>query len=423
MTKVMIVGTGGREHALARQFEKNTQISEIIVVPGNDGMRSDKIKTEAIALDAIDELLAFAKNRAIDLTFVGSEDPLALGIVDRFREENLAIVGPTQAAAQLESSKAFAKEIMTRADVKTADYRYFKSEEAKEAHDFIDDYDKSFVIKADGLMAGKGVWLPESKTEAHDLLTHVLEEEQSDCVIEERLFGVEFSFFSFVNGDHVIPIGSACDYKRAVENDEGLNTGGMGAFSPVPWVDEDLEQIVIEEIVKPVAHEMIENGTPYTGVLYSGLMLTADGPQVIEFNARFGDPETQVVLPRLTTDFYDLVMAHLESKAITVETTTDTHIGVVFASKGYPENYPKGMPIHFDQTLDLQTVYVAGAKNSADHESLVTDGGRILMVTAEGKYLADARENVYRRVDQITIPDSFYRSDIGLHRKGEITND
>lgn len=421
MAKVMIIGAGGREHALARQFEKSTHVSEVIVAPGNAGMQSEKIRTVPLALDAIDELLEFALTQAIDLTFVGSEDPLALGIVDRFRDADLLIVGPTQQAAQLESSKSFAKDIMIRAGVKTADYQYFEAADAEAAHKFVDKTDHPLVIKADGLMAGKGVWLPETKDEAHVLVAQLLEEKQTDCVIEERLFGTEFSFFSFVNSEHVIPIGSACDYKRVGNNDEGLNTGGMGAFSPVPWVDRSLETQVIDEIIKPIAHEMVANGTPYTGVLYSGLMLTAEGPQVIEFNARFGDPEAQVLLPRIQNDFYEVVMAHLNQEPIAIERSTNTHLGIIMAAEGYPQAYPKGMPIAFDTSLDKASVYLAGVRQQ--DEQLVSDGGRILMVTATGGELQTAREQAYRSVKQVTIPDSFYRLDIGLHRKGENTND
>lgn len=417
MEKVLIVGSGGREHALARAFSQSSQVSTVFVAPGNAGMVSDKIQTVALAMDDSDALLSFAQEEGIALTFVGAERPLEAGLVDAFRAAGLAIVGPTKYASQLESSKAFAKEVMHAAQVPTSSYEYFNAGDMEAAWAYLEGKGLPAVIKVDGLYAGKGVVIPESMAEAQATLERFLVEEKLPVIIEDFMVGPEFSYFTLINGTSVIPVGSACDYKRVSDNDQGLNTGGMGAFSPVPWFDEAMETEVLDTIVRPVAEEMVRRGEPFTGVLYSGLMLTAEGLKVVEFNTRFGDPETQILLPRIQDDFYDLIQAHLAAEAYEVNLSPETHLGIIVAAEGYPEAYAKGMPIRFTQAAKMEDIYFAGVQAEESGTDLVANGGRILMVTAEGANLSKARQAAYAQVDQVNLPQSFYRSDIGLHRE------
>lgn len=413
MDKLLVVGSGGREHAIARALLKNPTVSVIYVAPGNDGMAEGGI--EPIAIPATDHaaLLAFVKQRGIALTFVGAEAPLATGIVDKFRRAGQTIVGPTQAAAQLESSKYFAKQIMQQAHVPSAAYHYFTPDERLSAQALVTLDPTHWVIKGDGLLAGKGVILPNSASEATAALEQLMEQKQQPVVIEERLSGMEFSYFAFVNGTHVLPLGSACDYKRALDDDLGLNTGGMGSFSPVSWVDEALETTIQQTILQPIAQAMVAAGHPYTGVLYLGLMLTATGVKVIECNVRLGDPETQVLLPQLAGDFYTLVKAHLNQEVIPVTKRAGVSLGVVVASAGYPSTYVTGIPLNL--TLPDPTLYSAGLKRV--NNQWVSAGGRLFLLTAQGETLASARANVYARLAQLALPQTFYRSDIGLHRE------
>lgn len=414
---VLVVGSGGREHAIARAFAKSKWVSKVYVAPGNPGMlldSQDPIECVAIEVTAVDKLAHFVEKVGIAVTFIGPEQPLELGIVDYFNQRNLAVVGPTQVAAQLENSKWFAKKIMAEANVKTAQYRYFASDDYQMALTYCYELGLPCVIKADGLMAGKGVVIPETLVEAESTLQRMMLTNQKSVLIEEFLVGKEFSHFSLVNGDHIISLGSACDYKRVLDGDKGANTGGMGAFAPVPWVDESLNQRIIDEIVAPVAKEMMRQRTPFTGILYTGIILTTNGPKVIEFNTRLGDPETQILLPLFEPDFYEIIEAHLQKIPFEIPLKNQTNLGVVLAAEGYPATCKTQIPIHIPQELQQQ-VFFAGVGGEA--KLLLSTGGRILMMTSSGTDLKQAREKVYQQLELLRIEETFYRQDIGLHRE------
>lgn len=414
---VLVVGSGGREHAIARAFAKSKWVSKVYVAPGNPGMlldSQDPIECVAIEITAVDKLAHFVEKVGIAVTFIGPEQPLELGIVDYFNQRNLAVVGPTQVAAQLENSKWFAKKIMAEANVKTAQYRYFASDDYQMALTYCYELGLPCVIKADGLMAGKGVVIPETLVEAESTLQRMMLTNQKSVLIEEFLVGKEFSHFSLVNGDHIISLGSACDYKRVLDGDKGANTGGMGAFAPVPWVDESLNQRIIDEIVAPVAKEMMRQRTPFTGILYTGIILTTNGPKVIEFNTRLGDPETQILLPLFEPDFYEIIEAHLQKIPFEIPLKNQTNLGVVLAAEGYPATCKTQIPIHIPQELQQQ-VFFAGVGGEA--KLLLSTGGRILMMTSSGTDLKQAREKVYQQLELLRIEETFYRQDIGLHRE------
>lgn len=418
--QVLIVGSGGREHALARQFAKSSQVKHVWVAPGNPGMvqaqteAAAAIQCAAIDITEFEALANFVVKEAIDVTFVGPEIPLNLGIVDYFNDKQLAIVGPTRQAAQLEASKTFAKQVMQRAGVKTAQHQTFSPAQFDEAKAYLGEQEIPVVLKQDGLAQGKGVVIAESMAEAQASLDLMMNDYGSDVVIEECLVGQEFSHFSLVNGAHIMSIGSACDYKRAFDGDKGPNTGGMGAFAPVDWVDEDLNTEIENQILQPLSQQMITDGTPFTGVLYTGLMKTAKGLYVIEFNTRFGDPETQILLPLLETDFYDIVTAHLKQKPLKVQLVDKVSLGVVVAAAGYPKEFQKGMAITVNPELPREQVFYAGVEGQDDNSKLLSCGGRILMVTAQADTKENCRQAVYRAIQAVEIPNVFYRTDIGL---------
>lgn len=415
--KVLVVGSGGREHAIARAFAKSPWVSKVYVAPGNPGMALDRdgvIECVQIEVTAVEKLATFVKEEGISVTFVGPEQPLELGIVDYFNQHNLAIVGPTQVAAQLENSKWFAKKVMAEANVQTANYQHFSPADYQMALNYCHDLGLPCVIKADGLMAGKGVVIPETLIEAEAVLQQMMLTNQKSVLIEEFLVGKEFSHFSLVNGDHIISLGSACDYKRVLDCDKGANTGGMGAFAPVPWVDQKLNQQIIDEIVLPVAKEMVRQGTPFTGVIYTGIILTATGPKVIEFNTRLGDPETQILLSLFESDFYEVVDSHFKKLPFDVQLKNQTNLGIVLAAVGYPAEFKKDLPISVPAEMQ-KLVYYAGVNGEAP--ALRSTGGRILMMTSSGTNLAEAREKAYQQLNQFKIEDTFYRHDIGLHRE------
>lgn len=415
MKKVLIIGAGGREHALARAFAKSPQVEQVIVAPGNPGMVEEGIEIVDIKVDQVEALREFAQAEGIDLSFVGAEIPLEAGVVDHFMEFDLPIVGPTKEAAQLETSKDYAKQVMAQAGVKTAKHHYFEPNKITQAKAYMKELGLPFVIKADGLMAGKGVVIPQSMEEAIEAVDNMMVDQKVPVLIEEFLEGKEFSYFTFVNGTDIIPVGSACDYKRVGEGDVGLNTGGMGAFGPVSWVDKALETEVLETVVRPLAKQMVDNGTPFTGILYSGLMLTDEGPKVIEFNTRFGDPETQIILPRIQTDFYELVQAHLNKTPIEIKLNNQIGLGVILAAEGYPQANKTGMKIELPETIQKDQVFYAGVSLN-EKEELVASGGRILMVTTFADSIEEARNSLYPQLEKIKIPHTFYRRDIGLHR-------
>ncbi|HDX9624721.1 TPA: phosphoribosylamine--glycine ligase [Bacillus anthracis] len=415
---VLVIGRGGREHALAWKFAQSEKVEKVYVAPGNEGMR-DVATPIDIDENDFDALILFAKENHVELTFVGPEIPLMNGIVDRFKEEGLRVFGPHKAAAVIEGSKAFTKELMKKYNIPTAAYETFTDYE--EAVQYIEKVGAPIVIKADGLAAGKGVTVAMTLEEALQAAKEMLQdvkfgEASKKVVIEEFLDGQEFSLMAFVNGTTVHPMVIAQDHKRAFDGNKGPNTGGMGAYSPVPQISESAVQEAIETVLHPTAKAMIQENRSFTGILYAGLILTNDGPKVIEFNARFGDPETEVVLPRLENDLVDVCNAVLDESELTLQWSEESVIGVVLASKGYPEAYKKGEII---KGLDaLQDVIVFHAGTAMKHGDFVTKGGRVLFVACKANSLQEAKDTVYKEIGKIESDGLFYRSDIGYRAIG-----
>ncbi|MFJ8237672.1 phosphoribosylamine--glycine ligase [Ureibacillus sp. NPDC094379] len=411
---ILVIGSGGREHAIAKKFSIAPSVEKVYVAPGNDGMHQD---AEVVAIDAMDfkKLAQFAKENKIDLTFVGPEQPLAGGIVDFFNEEGLTIFGPTQAAARIEGSKSYAKEIMKKYKIPTAAYETFT--DAKSAINYVKEQGAPIVVKADGLAAGKGVIVAMTEEEAIDAINDMIGnqrfgESSSRVVIEEFLDGEEFSFMSFVHKGQIYPMVIAQDHKRAYDGDKGPNTGGMGAYSPVPQIPQEVVSRAYIEIVEPTVKAMEEEGVSFTGILYAGLILTAQGPKVIEFNARFGDPETQVVLPRMTSDFGLFMKSLMEEKYFDLQWTNEAMLGVVIAAEGYPGDVEKGNPLPNLEALSKDyEVYHAGTK-LVDGQ-FVGNGGRVLLVATTADSLIEAQEKVYAGISQHSWNQFFFRKDIG----------
>ena len=423
--KLLVIGSGGREHALVRTLARTSGVS-VTCVPGNAGIAADA-RVLAIESGAIDELSMLADHERFDLTVVGPELPLDLGVVDRFRARGHRIVGPSRAAAQLECSKAFAKAFMTRHGIPTARFRVCDS--AAEATRAIarGELGLPIVIKADGLAAGKGVVVAADTAEADAAIRAVMEERQfgqagARVVIEECLSGPEVSFFVLCDGRKAIPLGSAQDHKRVFDEDRGPNTGGMGAFAPSPLMDAALQARVMREIVGPVVDGMRAEGHEYCGFLYVGLMLTCDGPKVIEFNVRFGDPEAQVVLPLLDLDLPALLAAaaagDLGTHAVASGATGDVAVGVVLASGGYPGSVKTGVPIRgIEAAARIPGVDVFHAATARQGDELVTAGGRVLTVVGRAPTFDRAIALAYEGVAQISFEGMHYRRDIGLKAK------
>jgi len=411
---ILVIGGGGREHAIAKQFAQSPSVEKVFVAPGNDGMEQDVICVNIAATD-FETLIKFAKENAIDLTFVGPEQPLAEGIVDAFNEQNLLIFGPTKAAAQIEGSKSFAKELMQKYNIPTAAYATFT--DAEQAVAYIQKMGAPIVVKADGLAAGKGVIVAMNEQEAIDAVRDMIGnqrfgESSSRVVIEEFLDGEEFSYMSFVHNGQIYPMVIAQDHKRAFDGDKGPNTGGMGAYSPVPQISEEVVTRAYNEIVAPTVQAMSAEGKPFTGILYAGLILTNEGPKVIEFNARFGDPETQVVLPRMTSDFGEFMMALMNGAPYNLKWSDESMLGVVIASDGYPGDVTKGNPLPPLKQLSQQfDVFHAGTKRI--EEQYVGNGGRVLLVATKAPSLKEAQEKVYQGLAKEEWNGFFYRRDIG----------
>lgn len=415
--KVMVIGRGGREHAIARQFSRSASVEQVYAAPGNDGMAEDAAVT---AIDEMDfsALADFAEQQNIDFTFVGPEQPLAAGIVDFFEERGLRIFGPSKAAAQIEGSKAFAKELMKKYEIPTAAYETFT--ETEPAIEFIRKHGAPIVIKADGLAAGKGVVVATSEGEAIAAVKDMLDGQKfgdsgSRVVIEEFLDGEEFSFMSFVQGGQIYPMVISQDHKRAYDGDRGPNTGGMGAYSPVPQISETVVKETYAKIVVPTVEAMEAEGTPFNGILYAGIILTEQGPKVIEFNARFGDPETQVVLPRMQSDFGAFMDSLLKEKPFELEWNEQAVLGVVLAAEGYPESAEKGQLLPDLQRLDGVEITHAGTKRI--DSGFAGNGGRVLLVAAAGSSIAQAQDKVYEQLNKLRWDGFFYRSDIGWRAK------
>lgn len=412
---ILVIGSGGREHAIAQQFIDSPSVENVFVAPGNDGM-SGGIQIVSIDALAFEELATFAKENKIDLTFVGPEQPLAVGIVDYFEAEGLRIFGPTKAAAQIEGSKAFAKEIMDKYNIPTAAYETFT--EVDKAKEYIEKLGVPIVVKADGLAAGKGVVVAMTVDEANkaveDMIGNQLYGESSSrVVIEEYLDGEEFSFMSFVHKGQIHPMVIAQDHKRAYDGDKGPNTGGMGAYSPVPQISSDIVDIAYETVVVPTVKAMTAEGIPFTGILYAGLILTSEGPKVIEFNARFGDPETQVVLPRMTSDFGEFMIALMNENPFELSWSDEGMLGVVIASEGYPTDVKKGAKLPDLGTLTDTGLFVFHAGTKADDKDFIANGGRVILVAARESTIKKAQQKVYSGLTKLEWDGLFYRKDIG----------
>ncbi len=418
--KVLITGSGGREHALAWKLASSPRVSEVLVAPGNAGAAREP-GVSNVPLDAEEEvrLLAYAITEGVELVVPGPEAPLVAGIVDQMERAGLPCFGPTAAAAMLEGSKGFAKQVLRFARAPTAEYREFTSLERALQH--VDERPAPMVIKADGLAAGKGVILAETREQARAALRDMLEdgafgEAGRRVLVEDLLEGEEASFIALVDGEHVLPLASSQDHKARDDGDRGPNTGGMGAYSPAPVLDAEVEARVMNEIMHPVVRALRNNGTPYRGVLYAGLMISPDGsPKVLEFNCRFGDPECQPLMMRLQSDLLDLIEATLAGQLDQARPVWDprTALGVVMGSSGYPGSYPKGHPISGLDSADSSTVKVFHAGTAQKDGEVVTAGGRVLCVTALGDTLPEARDRSYGAVSEISFEGAFCRSDIG----------
>lgn len=412
--KVLIVGRGGREHSIMTQLAKSEHVNKLFAAPGNGGMSKLGSCVNIDEMD-IDGLVEFAKKECIHLTIVGPEAPLNAGITNRFLEEGLAIFAPSKEAALLEGSKEFAKDFMKRHGIPTAKYESFT--EADQAKEYIKEKGAPIVIKADGLAEGKGVIVAMTEEEALEAVDLMLVEREfssagDTIVIEEFLEGAEYSLMAFVNGRSVYPMIAARDYKRAYDHDEGPNTGGMGSFAPVPDVTKEDYDYSVEHILQVAADKLVEEGRSFTGILYAGLMLTEDGPKVIEFNTRFGDPETQVVLPLLNNDLYQVFVDVLDERDPMLSWRDATCAGVVVASKGYPGNYVKEREIPEINTGEKSFIVEAGTMyKDQTHLSI---GGRVLLVGALGGTIEEAREEVYSSLKEVGKSEDFYfRTDIG----------
>lgn len=405
---VMVIGSGGREHAIVDALSRSPRVQKIYAAPGNPGMAKHATCIPINVTD-IKGLVDLAKEKHIDLTVVGPEASLAAGVADAFKEAGLRIFGPTKAGARIESSKEFAKEIMEKYGVPTGFYKSFDRYE--EAKAYAESLPLPTVIKYDGLAAGKGVVVAATREEADAALRDMLLDSafgQGRVLIEEFLDGPEFSFMCAVGGRKVYPLALAQDHKRAFDGDKGPNTGGMGAYSPLPFISEEVREKALKEILQRTADGLAEEGIDYTGILYGGLILTKDGPKVIEFNARFGDPETEVILPRLESDIYDLFDAAIDHSDHETKWSDDACLGVVLASDGYPGSYKKGVELDFD---GCTKVYHMGT--AVKEGKLQTSGGRVAMVTGRGKTLEEAAANAYSDVKKVVRKGLFYRSDIG----------
>ncbi|HFU4466646.1 TPA: phosphoribosylamine--glycine ligase [Streptococcus suis] len=414
--KLLVVGSGGREHAIAKKLLDSDKVEQVFVAPGNDGMTLDGIELVNIGISEHSALIDFAKENDITWTFVGPDDALAAGIVDDFEQAGLKAFGPSRLAAELEWSKDFAKQIMVKYGIPTAAFGTFSNFE--EAKAYIEEQGAPIVVKADGLALGKGVVVAETVEQAVEaaremLLDNKFGDSGARVVIEEFLEGEEFSLFALVNGDQFYILPTAQDHKRAFDGDQGPNTGGMGAYAPVPHLPQSVVDTAVDTIVKPVLEGMITEGRSYLGVLYAGLILTEQGPKVIEFNARFGDPETQIILPRLTSDFAQNIDDLLRQRPTQLTWLENgVTLGVVVASNGYPLDYEKGVELPAKTEGDI-TTYYAGARFSENSRALLSNGGRVYMLVTTADTVQEAQEKIYSELKSQDTTGLFYRTDIG----------
>ena len=416
--KVLIVGSGGREHAIADSVAKSSQVDKIYCAPGNAGIAG---LAECVDIQAMEfeRLADFAQENEIGLTIIGMDDPLVGGIVDVFEERGLRVFGPRKNAAIIEGSKAFSKDLMKKYGIPTAAYENFDTPEVALA--YLETAKMPIVLKADGLALGKGVLICNTLEEAKEgVKTLMLDKQFGDAgnriVIEEFITGREVSVLCYCDGTHIKPMTSAQDHKRAKDNDEGLNTGGMGTFSPTPFYDKEIQKFCEEKVFQPTMDAMKAEGRDFVGILFVGLMLTSDGPKVLEYNARFGDPEAQVVLPRMKNDIVDVMNACIDGKLeeIDLQFEDNAAVCVVLASEGYPEHYEKGKVISgFENFEGREGYYVFHAGTKFEGDQIVTNGGRVLGVTAKGADLKEARKNAYAATEWITFENKYMRNDIG----------
>jgi phosphoribosylamine--glycine ligase len=419
--KVLVIGSGGREHALAWKLIQSPRCTQVFVAPGNPGAgREQHVDTVNIDVNDIAGLVTFAQDNDIELTIVGPEVPLVEGVVDAFEAANLRCFGPSQAAAQLEASKSFTKDFLARHNIPTAAYDVFT--EVAPAIAYIKQQGAPIVVKADGLAAGKGVIVAMTEQEAIDAIEDMLSgnafgDAGSRVVIEEFMVGEEASFIVMVDGKNILPLATSQDHKARDNGDKGPNTGGMGAYSPAPVVTPDIHDRIMREVIRPTVEGMAADGRPYTGFLYAGLMIDELGsPRVVEYNCRFGDPETQPIMMRLKSDLIDLCEAALDKKLDTVSADWDSRaaIGVVLAAGGYPEAYEKGNVISGLESADSADTKVFHAGTASDDAgNIVTSGGRVLCATALGNTVAEAQIKAYQTAERISWKDAFYRTDIG----------
>ncbi|MDN4594666.1 phosphoribosylamine--glycine ligase [Polycladomyces subterraneus] len=413
--RVLVIGSGGREHALVWKLAQSPLVKKVFCAPGNGGI-AELAECVSIGVTDVERLLAFAKDQEIDLTVVGPEAALLAGVTDAFEAEGLAVFGPNRKAAEIEGSKSFAKDLMARYGIPTGNYRTFTT--AEEAKQYVREQGAPIVVKADGLAAGKGVTVARTVEEAEVAIERVMNEKVfgeagNRVVIEEFLSGQEMSLMAFVDGETVRPMVISQDHKPVFDGDQGPNTGGMGAYSPVPQIPSVVVDRAVAEILQPVAQAMVREGRLFRGVLYAGLMVTEAGPKVIEFNARFGDPETQVVLPRLDSDLAEIMLATVSGKLADIEIRwkEEAAVCVVMASEGYPGDYRKGVLIRsLPESRPDRIVFHAGTKKEDDQ--LVTAGGRVLAVTALGADVRAAQAAAYETVNQIDFDGAHYRRDI-----------
>ena len=416
--KILIIGGGGREHALAWKLSQSPRVSEVFVVPGNAGTALEENVTNIeLSISDLDSLVAFAESHAIDYTVIGPEAPLVDGVVDRFEEKGLRCFGPRADCAQLEGSKAFTKEFLKRHNIPTAAYGTFT--DVSQAMTYLDKVGAPIVVKADGLAAGKGVILAKTVDEAKSAVKDMLQSNQfgeagSRVVIEEFLTGEEASFIVIVDGTDVLPLASSQDHKAAYDSDMGPNTGGMGAYSPAPVVDQICHDRIMSEVIQPTIHGLAADGLRYRGFLYAGIMVAVDGtPKVLEYNCRFGDPETQPILFRLKSDLLDLIEAACHGGLGEQIAVWDSRaaLGVVMAAPGYPGDYPRGTDISLGQDTEDTKIFHAGTTMSGDQP--ITSGGRVLCVTALGSGVSEAKVKAYERLKSVHFEGAEYRTDIG----------
>jgi len=410
---IFIIGKGGREHAIAWKIAQSDKVSNVFVAPGNDGMtQTSKVVTVNIAENNHAGLIQFAKENDVKLTIIGTENVLLNGLADDFKAHGLTIFGPSKEAAMIEGSKQFAKELMQKYNIQTAGFQIFSTYDSALA--YLQEKGVPIVVKYDGLAAGKGVVVAQTLEEADQALKEMLVEQkfgQGKVILEDYLEGPEFSLMAFVNGETVVPLMIAQDHKRAFDGDMGPNTGGMGAYTPVPIISQKCVEEAVENIMKRAAKAIVTEGKPFTGILYGGLIMTKSGTKVIEFNARFGDPETEVVLPKMKSDLVQHIIDLLGNREFSIAWHEDVFLGVVMASKGYPAGDTKGAPIHGLDSIE-NTVFHMGT--CFQNGQWLTNGGRVLFLVGKGKDMVAARQDAYQAVNKIDSDNLFFRTDIGF---------